>query len=75
MQIQYKIALICLHIVSGTASPDLSKLLHLYSPSRSLCSAADTRKDPRGETLSIHWTCALDLLSSLCQAFVFTLFF
>ena len=75
MQIQYKIALICCHIVSGTASPDLFELLHLYSPSRSLCSTADTRRDPRGETLSILWTCALDLLSSLCQGFVFTRFF
>ena len=35
-QIQYKIALICFHIVSGTAPPYLSELLHLYSPSRSL---------------------------------------
>ena len=40
--IQYKIALICFHIVSGTAPPHLSELLHLYSP-RSLRSAADTR--------------------------------
>ena len=32
-RIQYKIALICFHIVSGTAAPYLSELLHLYSPS------------------------------------------
>ena len=32
-RIQYKIALICFHIVSGTAPPYLSELLHLYSPS------------------------------------------
>ena len=83
-RIQYKIALICFHIVSGTAPPDLSELLHLYSPSRSLRSAADTRifrvprmgrMTPGGEILSIHWTSALELPSSLCQAFVFTLFF
>ena len=42
-RIQYKIALICFHIVSGTAPTYLSELLHLYSPSRSLRSAADTR--------------------------------
>ena len=41
--IQYKIALIYFHIVSGTAPPYLSELLHHYSPSRSLRSAADTR--------------------------------
>ena len=40
-QIQYKIALICFHIVSGTVPPYLSALLHLYSPSCSLRSAAD----------------------------------
>ena len=42
-RIQYKIALICFHIVSGTAPPYFSELLHLYSPSRSLRSASDTR--------------------------------
>ena len=42
-RIQYKIALICFHIVSGTAPPNLSELLHLYSPSRCLHSAADSR--------------------------------
>ena len=42
-RIQYKIALIYFHIVSGTAPLYLSELLHLHSPSRSLRSAADTR--------------------------------
>ena len=42
-RIQNKIALTCFHIVSGTAPPYLSELLHLYSPSRSLCSASGTR--------------------------------
>ena len=42
-RIQYKIALICFHIVSGTAPPYLCELLHLYSPSRSLRSVSDTR--------------------------------
>ena len=32
-------------------------------------------KDPRGEILPIHWTCALEIPSSLRLAFVFTLFF
>ena len=31
-RIQYKIAIICFHIVSGTAPPYLSELLHLHSP-------------------------------------------
>ena len=42
-RIQYKIALICFHIVSGTAPPYLSELLHLCSSSRPLRSASDTR--------------------------------
>ena len=42
-RIQYKIALICFHVVSGTTPPYLSELLHLYSPSRSLRSDSDTR--------------------------------
>ena len=41
--IPYKIAFICFHVVSSTAPPYLSGLLHLYSPSRSLRSASDTR--------------------------------
>ena len=42
-KIQYKIALTCFHIVSGTALPYLSELLYLYSPSCSLHSATDTQ--------------------------------
>ena len=42
-RIQYKIALTCFHIISGTAPPYLSELLRLYSPSRSLRSASNTR--------------------------------
>ena len=42
-RIQYKIALACFHIISGTAPSYLSELLHLYSPSCSLRSASDTR--------------------------------
>ena len=42
-RIQYKIALACFHIISGTAPPFLSELLHVYSPSRSLRSHSDTR--------------------------------
>ena len=42
-RIQYKIALTCFHIISGTAPSYLSELLHLYSPSRFLRSASDTR--------------------------------
>ena len=48
-QIQYKIALICIHIASGTAPPYLSELLHLYSSFRALCSVSDAQifHDPR----------------------------
>ena len=42
-RIQYKMALVWFHTVSGTAPPYLSELLHLCSPSRSLRTAADTR--------------------------------
>ena len=42
-QIQYEIALTCFHISFGSAPPYLSELLHLYSPSRSLRLASDTR--------------------------------
>jgi len=68
-----------------TAPADLSELLHLHSPSRSLRSASDTRifRVPRtgrrtlGQRsgLSVHRTCVLGLSSSLCQAFLITLFF
>ena len=42
-RIQYKIALTCFHIISGIAPTYLSELLHLYSPSRFLRSAPETR--------------------------------
>ena len=42
-RIQYNIALTCFNVISGTVPPCLSELLHLYSPSRSLRSASDTR--------------------------------
>ena len=73
-QIQYRIALICFHIVSGTAAQCLSELLHLYSPSRSLRSASnvlrsqDGQEDHVGYILSIRRTCDLEISSSLCQA-------
>ena len=74
-RIQCKIALTRFHIVSGIALPYLSELLHLYSPC-SLCSALDTQifHVPRmgRSILSIHWTCDLELSSSVYQAFFFT---
>ena len=72
---QYKIALTCFHIISGTAPPYLSELLRLYSPSRSLRSASDTRifscpkgvqEDSWGEILSVYRTCHLELSFFLC---------
>ena len=41
-RIQYKKALVCFHIVSGTAPPYISELLHLCSSSCSLRSTSDT---------------------------------
>ena len=42
-RIDYKIATICFHVISGTAPPYLCDLLELYTPSRSLRSSADSR--------------------------------
>ena len=74
--IQYKIAHICFHIVSGTAPPHFFWLLHLvlaqilgYFVFLGWAGGAG------GEILSIHRTCDLELSSSLCQAFIFILFF
>ena len=78
-RIQYKIALICFRIDSGTAPPYLSELLHIYSPSRCLRSAwilgssvfLGCVEGPWGrDPVNIS-----DLSSGnifLCQAFVFT---
>ena len=83
-RIQYKIALICCHIISGTASPHLSELFHFYTPSPlsslSLVSRIFRvswvgRRTLGEEILLVHWTCDLELSASLCQAFVFALFF
>ena len=72
-RIQYKIALTRFHISSGTAPPYLSDLLHLFSPSRPLRSASDTRifrvpggvqEDSWGEILSVYRTCHLELSSA-----------
>ena len=70
-RIQYKIALTCFRIVSGTAPPYLSELLRLYSPSSYLRSTSDIRifrvpikgvqEDFWGEILSVHRTCHLEL--------------
>ena len=42
-RIEYKICTLCYNVVSGTAPPYLSELLHLYTPSRSLRSSHDMR--------------------------------
>ena len=73
--------LTCFHIISGTAPPYLSELLHLYSPSPSLRSASDTRifrvprEDSLGEILSEYRTCHLEISFFLCQACHVTLLF
>ena len=83
-RIQYKIAFTCFHIISGTAPPYLSELLHLYSPSLSLRSASDIRifRVPRvckgdfwGEILSVYRICHLELTAFLSLACHVTLFF
>ena len=42
-QIKYKTACMCYNAITGSAPSYFSELLHLYSPSRSLCSSSDTR--------------------------------
>ena len=42
-RIEYKLSLLCFKIISHQASIYLSELLHLYTPSRQLCSTTDTR--------------------------------
>ena len=80
-RIRYKIALTCFHVVSGRAPPYLSELLHVYSLSRSLRSASDTRifrvprEDSLGEILSEYRTCHLEISFFLCQACHVTLLF
>ena len=41
-RIKYKTACMCYNAITGSAPSCLSELLHLYSPSRSLCSSSDT---------------------------------
>ena len=81
-RIQYKIALACFHIISGTAPPYLSELLHLFSFSFSLFSLRysdfpcpqGVQEDFCGEILSVYRTCHLELSSFLCQTCVTLLF-
>ena len=42
-QIKYNTTCMCYNTITGSAPSYLSELLHLYSPSRSLCSSSDTR--------------------------------
>ena len=42
-RIEYKLSLLCFKIISHQAPIYLSELLHLYIPSRQLCSSTDTR--------------------------------
>ena len=70
---QYKIAFICFHVVSGTAHPYLSELLHFYFPSHSLRSSSDIpcsndgQEDPEEESLSIYRTCQLEHYFFVCS--------
>ena len=77
-RIQDKIALTCFHIVSGTAPPYLSELLHLCSPFSSFslrCSdflcPKGVQEDSWGEILSlvsVYRTCHLELSFSVRHA-------
>ena len=42
-RIKYRTACMCYNAITGSASSYLFELLHLYSPSHSLCSSSDTR--------------------------------
>ena len=42
-RIKYKVACICFSAISGSGPAYLSELLHVYTPSRILCSSSDTR--------------------------------
>ena len=42
-RIEYKLSLLCFKIISHQAPIYLSEVLHLYTPSRQLCSSTDTR--------------------------------
>ena len=39
--IEYKVACMCFSVVSGSGPAYLSELLHVYTPSRTLCSSSD----------------------------------
>ena len=41
-KIEYKLSLLCFKIISHQAPIYLLELLHLYTPSRQLCTSADT---------------------------------
>ena len=75
-QIQYKIALSCFHIVSGSSSIPLWVASSLFSFSFSSFSLIysdfpcpkSVQEDSRKEILSVYRTCPLELSSFLCQA-------
>ena len=41
-RIKYKVACMCFNAINGSGPAYLSELLHVYTPSRTLCSCADT---------------------------------
>ena len=42
-RIKYKVACMCFSAISGAGPANLSELLHVYTPSRTLRSSSDTR--------------------------------
>ena len=42
-RIKYKVACMCFSAINGSGPAYLSELLHVYTPSRTLCSSSDTR--------------------------------
>ena len=40
--IKYKVACMCFNAINGSGPAYLSELLHVYAPSRTLCSSSDT---------------------------------
>ena len=73
-RISHKTACLCFNAITSSTSVYLSDLLHLYSPSRSLCSRADTRllkiplckcKTKGDRAFFLLWSFGLELIATV----------